>query len=346
MDLNNVKILTARKWNNYFPLQVVYEWEDILAKELNIGIDESSLIEINEITGRKISSLGQKIIRNSFLSSQIDSSFNFFARKYPQHYFLSFFLYPLPINNHYIYSNQVLPILLDCFSDVIDKVPVYFKKSKILFLTNLEVFEYLKHSEIGHKIVYLPLSISDKYYTGQMPTKDIDVLQMGRQNPVLHEWMLALVKKFPAIEYVYSVMKDNVHTYFSTTKGWIGPAENRQEFMKLLSRAKVSLLSSPGVDGGQVRTGGLNPVTPRFFESAVSYCYMAGRYATEGADFKYCKVADVCPHFDDYETFERTIPEMVNTPFRQKDRYNKFIDLHLTSKRASIVSSALKNLEI
>ncbi|MBS1563494.1 MAG: hypothetical protein JST39_03860 [Bacteroidetes bacterium] len=338
-----ISVLTARTWNDYFPLQVVYEWEDILSAELNAPLDTTSTAAINHLAESRLGAWLQKVVRGTALKNTIDSSFNYLQRKYPGQLFLSFFLYPMPIDNHFLYSRNIVPILLDCFTDVIDKVPGYFRRSPILFVTNLEVYNHLLPA-MGKKLVYLPLSISDKYFTGHIPEKDIDVLQMGRQNPVLHDWMLKVTENHPQVEYVYSSVKDEVHTYFSTTKGWMGPVDSRADFMKFLGRARVSLLSSPGIDGGEGRTGGLNPVTPRFYEAAVNYCYMAGRYPVAGEDFKYCSIGDVCGNYESYDHFERDILEMVHTPFNRKDIFDPFIKKHLTSCRAAAIKQALNTL--
>lgn len=344
MNLSEIRLLSARDWNDYFPLQVVYEWEDIIAKELDLTLDHSSTVNINLVSEKLLNRQLQKVIRRTFLSNYIDSSFNYLKREFPEHYFLCFFLYPLPIKNHYIYNDNIIPILIDCFSDVIDKVPTYFKKSKFIFVTNLEVYEYLKQSSLSTKMVYLPLSISDSYYKKELPNKDLDVLQMGRQNPVLHNWMLEIIRKYPHIEYIYSHKNGNVHGYFSTTKGWLGPIDNRQDFMQLLSRAKISLLSSPGIDGGEIRTGGFNPVTPRFYESAINYCYMVGRYPKEALDFVNCKISQVCQHFENYSAFEEAILQMIATPFNLRSEYDQFIQQHLTSRRATVIRKTLEQL--
>jgi hypothetical protein len=344
MKIVDVKILSARKWNNYFPLQVVYEWESVISNELQLPIDDEVMMKMMMQGNNSFYKNFQKIIRNTYMSDFLDSSFNYLKRNYPGSHFLSFFLYPLPTKNHYMYSNNIIPILLDCFSDVIDNVPIYFKKSKLLFVTNYEVYERLMNTSLKGRLVYLPLSVSDKYFNMAFPTKDIDVLQMGRQNEVLHSWMLKITATHPEVEYVYSKLKDGELHYYSTQKDWMGPVETRTDFMSFLSRAKISLLSSPGIDGGEVRTGGFNPVTPRFFESAVNYCYMAGRYPITGADFKYCNVAKVCQHYDNFDQFSDYILTMLKTPFDQVEKYNFFIKQHLTSVRAGVIKQALLNL--
>ena len=337
-----MKILSAREWNKNPSLQVVYEWEDIIASECNIELDLTTQCVVNNSYNRPVHIYLQKMIRHSFLKKYIDSAFNFYKRK--KQFYLAFYLYPLPVVNHYLHQDNFIIILLDCFEDVIDRVPGYFSKTKLLFVTNLEVYDRLKTSPIAAKIRYVPLSISDKYYSGKVPEKSIDVLQIGRQNPVLHNWMLAYVKKHPQTEYVYASIENKKHSYFSTTKGFLGSIDGRGNFMDFLGSAKVVLLSSPGIDGGEMRTGGFNPVTPRFYESAVKYCYMVGRYPEDGEDFKYNKINLVCKNANSYPEFENYVSEMLATPFNQQVKYQQFISDHLTSTIAATINKEISTL--
>lgn len=337
-------ILSAKKWSNYFPLQVVYEWEEIISEKLDIPIDYDSQIVANELFDKKLNNQAQKIIRRTFLQKHIDSSFNYFKKNKKGKYMLSFLLNPIAISNHYIYQENSVVILLDVFKSNIDLIPKWFK-NKLIFVTNIEVLDYFKAHPIAGKLHYIPLSISDKYYSGHIPAKKIDVLQMGRQNPVLHEWMLTVTNKYPEIEYVYAKNVDGINVYYSTTKGVLtDKTGTRQEFMDFLGSAKISLLSAPGVDGGdQLRTGGFNPVTPRFYESAVKYCYMIGRYP-DAPDFILNKVSSVCERPANYQDFEQMVLRMLNTPFDLKEQYDAYIKQHLTSTIADSIKVELDKL--
>lgn len=337
-----MKILSAREWNKNPSLQVVYEWEDIIASTCDIELDLVTQSHVNNNFNKPIYIYLQKLIRHSFFKKYIDSAFNFYKRK--KQLYVAFYLYPLPVVNHYLHQDNFIIILLDCFEDVINLVPGYFSNTKLLFVTNLEVYNRLTTSSISAKIRYVPLSISDKYYSDKVPEKSIDVLQIGRQNPVLHNWMLEYIKKHPETEYVYASIENNKHSYYSTTKGFLGPVDGRGNFMDFLGSAKVVLLSSPGIDGGEKRTGGFNPVTPRFYESAVKYCYMVGRYPENGEDFNYNKINSVCKNADSYLEFENYVSEMLATPFNQQEKYQKFIKKHLTSATAKIIQAEVEKL--
>jgi hypothetical protein len=342
-----IEILTARKWlTNYYAIQVVYEWEDILSKEMNVPVDSESLDRINTIYNKRFNHFLQRVIRKTFLADFIDSSFNYLLRKRKGVLFINYQLYVIETPNHYAYQPNSIPIFIDCFRDMVDKLPALCRRNPLVFVTDQEIYHALQKTDIAAKTRYLPLTISDKYFNKEVPEKKIDVLQIGRQNPVLHEWMIQLTQKHPQVEYVYAHKSpDEVHTYYSTKNGWVKePTETRNQFIRFLSSARISLLSSPGMDGGdKARTGGFNPVTPRFYESAINYCYMVGRYP-DTPDFIYNDVASVCERPADYESFEKTILQMLSTPFAFQNKYEPFIRKHLTSATAKTILAEIEKL--
>jgi hypothetical protein len=161
--------------------------------------------------------------------------------------------------------------------------------------------------------------------------KDIDIIQIGRKNEVINAYMGEFLSKHPEINYIRQEMINSRFHYVSSKYGDLGSFDTRESYVKLLRRCKISLLSSPGEDKSK-DTGGYNPVTPRFYESAANYCYMLGRYP-DNADFKYCNISEVCEKIVDFNSFENSIKNKLNKSFDQFDRYDAFLENHFTSKR-------------
>ena len=67
-----------------------------------------------------------------------------------------------------------------------------------------KVYKELKKRNCRN-VFFFPLSISDKYVSGNINSKTIDVIQFGRKNRKLHEYMLRICKKNPDIEYIYQI---------------------------------------------------------------------------------------------------------------------------------------------
>jgi hypothetical protein len=187
---------------------------------------------------------------------------------------------------------NVIPIYLDVSEKDISKIVYETQYLPCYFVTSLDIFNLIKKNDISSKCHYLPLSVSDKYLSENIPNKSIDVLQLGRKNTVLHEYMLKYCEEFPKTNYIYQLSNGNLN-YESTIYGNIGEFSDRHEFIELLSRSKISLVSTPGCDNSRKFGDGIDFITPRFYESAAHYCYMLGRY-TNNEEAKELEIESIC----------------------------------------------------
>ena len=146
-----IEIISAREWKDHYSLQVVYEWEDILKSELGIPLNTRDLFIIDDIYTNKLNAFLQKFIRHSFLKRYIDSSFNFLLRKRKSTYFICYQLYVNDLANHYIYQPNCIPIFIDCFRDMVDKIPVLCKKNPLIFVTDYEIFQLLQKTTVAYR---------------------------------------------------------------------------------------------------------------------------------------------------------------------------------------------------
>jgi hypothetical protein len=136
--------------------------------------------------------------------------------------------------------------------------------------------------------------------------KTYDIVLAGRTNPVLRSYLDVFKAKFPEVEFVCPVETATGTHYVSNKKGIIVKFEKRSDYMNLLRSGKISFYSTPGIDGGEKRTGGLNPVTPRFLELLSAQCLLLGRYPVNEAT-EFYELKDVCPNVDSYDHFEETL---------------------------------------
>ena len=222
-------------------------------------------------------------------------------------------------------------------------IPVIAKKTKLLpffFVTSVDIYDLLKN--YGAKnVIYLPLSISDMYFSDIVPTKKIDVIQFGRKNPVLHGWMMEYVTAHPEVEYVYQSNNGSL-TYISTTRGNLGKFDERKEYIDLLKSCRISLVSTPGMDKSRTDFGNVDFFTPRFFESAAFYCHMIGRYA-ENNEADFLKIHSVCFNVKTKVEFFDSMDKMLKLPNEiNVCKYKEFLDSNFTSKRADLIKTALQ----
>ena len=133
--------------------------------------------------------------------------------------------------------------------------------------------------------------------------KKIDIILAGRKNPVLWNFLKQYEAAHPDVEYLHQIRKDGELYYESNKKGIVGKFHTRREYMNLLKTAKVAFYATPGMDGGERRTGGFNPVTPRLFELLSGGCHIIARYP-KTVETDYYRLDEICPSITTYPAFE------------------------------------------
>lgn len=227
----------------------------------------------------------------------------------------------------YTYRNSI-PIFLDTPVKTVDMVLKATKSLPFFWVTCMDFFRILEAHGCTNAH-YMPLSISDKYITDVVPEKKIDVLQFGRKNDLLHEWMLRYCREHDNVEYVYQTGNGTL-TYTSTVRGEIGRFDSRKEYMELMRSAKISLVSTPGCDENR-DFGGVDFVTPRFYESAACYCQMLGRY-TENEEVAQIGIKSICPNISNFEEFKRALALNLENDI-DAEKYETFCRINCTSQR-------------
>ena len=324
----SLEILSERYYQNWPSYAVVYEWEDVFANILNSDI--ISLYRTKKI-GRKI----RHIMVNYFGK---EGSF-------------------LPSNNgrwklvwimnaagYRMFTGKgILPVFLDFSTEMVENIVRVTKKLPCYWVTSYDIYELLKKHD-SQNVEFMPLSISDKYINEKIQEKNIDVIQFGRKNKVLHEYMLNYCRNNPNVEYVYQ-SKEASLTYISTIRGNIGKFEKREEYMKLLAHSKVSLVSTPGMDQG--RSFGCNDFfTPRFFESAAVHSHLIGRYA-DNQEARIIGISDICPNICSESQFNSEVTKALMTSCEVNlERYKKFLSENVTSVRGKSIKKSLQKYNI
>lgn len=328
-----IGIVTERNVQHAHYWDVVYEWEDIFLKSEKFSL----------IFDKWPSSDDGIIIRN------INRILKFFA-KYKKFNIvkgklnLAFIMRP---NESYRYKlKSIIPIYLDVSENDFEHIIYETQKLPVYFVTALETCNRLRKLTGNNKCEYIPLSVSDMYVTDTPPSKYRDVIQLGRKNNKLHQYMLNLCEESPDIEYIYQVKDtNNKYSYYSTQKGNIGSHSTRQEFISLLQSAKVSLLSTPSIDENK-KFGNLDFFTPRFYESAVFFCKMVGRYSIN-QEAEILGIQNICVNVNDYNTFKDCILNALNQSDNiDINKYTDFIEKNKTSERIKQIMKLLKKHNI
>lgn len=242
-------------------------------------------------------------------------------------------------------NTQVIAIVNDVWPYEFDEFEALTHKLPLVYVTNLEVCRRLQQRGM-QQVRYLPFSISEAHIPQQPPIKDIDVIHYGRQNPVLTAYMEQLLMRHGNLHYLTTEVDPvtmKIH-FVSNKYGRFGRSDDRQLFMQMLSRCKVSLVSSPGYDGER-DLDGCHTVAIRYFESAAQFCRLISRHPA-GEEFELLGVDSIAHRVDDYAAFETVVLECLNTPFstKQETVYRMFLALNATQQRALTLANDLDRL--
>ncbi len=317
-------ILTKRSFEHWPSYDLVYEWEDILAKKLGCPL-------VNE----------NKILYKSFLKKLSFIPNLFQPRK------ISFKFEMNPILKHRIDNRKnFVPCIIDYYlhDDRLPDLISSYSRNSVVCISSKEVYDHLLEKGVKEKlnIEHLALSISDKYRITEESVfeKKYDLVLMGRQNPVLKDFLDTYEKKHKDLYYVYREKKGNEFLYYTSRGECLGNIDTREKYMSLMKLAKCGLYSTPGIDGGESRTNGFSQVTPRFLELIACGCHIIARYK-QNSDTDYYQLGDFSQSIDDYESFERALDLYRNSNVDMA-KYSKYLSNHYTSNRAECLSKLIE----
>jgi hypothetical protein len=327
------RILTDRYFQNWPSWDIVYEWENELSNSLNLPLKNSPRIK-NHIIYRNFKRIDNKLFKGKldfFLNSIL-----VFKREYS----LYFEMVP---QNHKRFSNsrKVIPVIVDFWQKSnIEHFKRVYADCPFLLITSLEVLHFLKENHIKNTLIHFPMSLPSIYklMPNQIFEKKYDIVLAGRINEVLWDYLKQYEILHPEVEYLHQIQHEGELHYVSNKRGIIGNFHTRPEYINLIKSAKVAFYSTPGLDGGEKRTNGFNPVTPRFFELLCAGCHIIARYP-KNVETDYYKLETICPSVTSYADFENQLNiALISAPPTKKNA--GYLNNHYTASQIEI----LKNL--
>lgn len=319
---------TCRKFAHWPSWDLVYEWEDILSKELAIDF----------------------CFKNSWYNRK--------PRKIPllnlflRHWTNTFCFEMSACVNGPRMDNMktVVPCIIDFFLTK-ESMPLFVKKycnNNIVLLSSKEsydfVADYIYNNNIQNfNIGHLALSISDKYAINNTTffDKKYDLVLMGRQNAVLEGFLNQYIINHTDLYYVYRELKDGKFNYYTNRGECLGDINTRDKYITLMRSARCGLYSTPGIDGGEKRTNGFSQVTPRFLELIACGCHVIARYK-RNSDTDYYELEKFSPSVESYEQFERMLDKARSSEV-DIQAYSNYLSKHYTSVRAIQLKEIIKN---
>lgn len=326
-----LEIATERGYEKSPSWHTVFEWEDDFSKDLQAPLffmKNSVIMRFKKMVWSKLG---------------INIRFRYSPRK-PK--------FGISMNAFYTDKHKVdgvIPYILDFHIDALEKVYQETLDLPCFFVSCLDIYNRMKALHPDAKCYFLPQCVSDRYLKDTVPTKSIDVIQYGRRNPVLHEYMLRYCQDNPEVTYVFL----GESGYVKSDGKFFGEFETRDEFIRFIQSAKIALVSTPGADleyslkiGMRTFGEGIDFFTARFYECAASYCYMVGRY-TENEEATRINIASVCDNVKNYDEFRGLLDIYLhNLSFTKYEAYRAFNKKNSSSVRAMEIKRVLQECNV
>lgn len=322
MEIN--RILTCRNIDRQFFWQIVFEWEDILAQQMKVPLWAEPRISKNPHAFRfpflgDVLTIGKGNILRFDLSS---GKYDFWN------------------------SKRVIPCIIDFITDMkrLAEFEYGYRKHPAVLISSLEAYKLLEQHGTRLKIAHWPLSLSDKYRITESTKyeKKFDLVLIGRQNPVLMEFVKEYSNHHTDFEYVYHPEGEKDFTYFTNKGQLIGKIAEREQYMRLTRQARCSLYSTQCIDGGPKWRSGYNQVTPRFLEMIASGCHVIARYK-ENPDTDFYELSKFSPMCDSYADFEIQMDKARNDDVDML-MYSQYLEKHYTTVRVEQLKTILNTI--
>lgn len=243
---------------------------------------------------------------------------------------------------------NIIPWIIDFFptnNDIIERFVGKYNKCPLVLISSKQVYDFLKEIDCPLNIVHLPLSLPDylRINTSTFFDKHLDVVLMGRQNPLLLEW-LNEYKATHNISVVTLKKEEGHFNYYSQDGVFVGNADSREGYLSLLKKNKLGLYSTVGLDGDKRdnRAQGFSQVTPRFLEYIATGNHILARYANN-SDVSYYDMGKICRNLNDYAEFEEEMDKALSEPVDMQ-LYSEYLEKHYTSNVISQLKKIIENL--
>lgn len=318
------EIITQRSYETRPSYDLVYEWEDILLSHLDVKFSYD------------------KEIRNK----------NKWVRRIPFSRYLltskpAFMFQMIGMRSVSCNKKNIVPHIIDFFIKDPKELKRFYSRyseAQAVLVSSKEAYDFLCNNKCPLPLHHLALSISDKYAltTESSFSKEYDLVLMGRQNPILENFLKTYISDHPDFVYVFRKQENGEFNYYTSKGKKIGNINTRKEYIDLMRKAKVGLYATPGIDGGEVRTNGFSQVTPRLLEYIACGCHVLARY-TNNSDTDYYELNSICPSIDTYEDFAKRMDYCLNNPVDMKF-YSDYLAKHYTTVRAKQLQEIIKDL--
>lgn len=330
--LTKRKIMESACNNKRYCFDIVFDWEDILAKGLNIDIITRTDAESQ--FDEKCRKIYQKI------HIPLYRIFNLFDRKRGK----VVFMFDVSTKRQDgIYNNtKYIPCLIDYFLDEAS-YPLFlnaYSHNQLVLVSSREVYDYLIEKKCPLNIYHFPLSLPDNFTASELIEKKYDLVMFARQNPLLVKYIDRYESEHPDFILVRRKYEEGHYIYYlSSTGEVVSVCDTRDEYINLVMSSKIAVYTTPGMDGTRADANGWNQVTPHFLEEVAGMCHIIARYP-QNADTAWYEIDKICKCVESYEEFANLMDQYREEEVDYK-KYNEYLKKHYTSQRVELLREIL-----
>lgn len=310
---------------------IVYEWEDELARQLNIPIVSPSKIHYR--LNKTFNLLEDKLrLRTNPTSSgphKLLFSMNALKRNTGQ------------------FGHGDIPAIIDYFLNDVDTKSFIesVRNLPLVLISSKEVYEKIIASGgSSNQFKHWPLSLPDKYApdADQSFDKTYDIVLMGRTSNIIREYVDTYLQRHPNTNILVRKVENGHFNFYDKHGHKVCDADNRESYMDIMRRSKTIPYSTPGFHDDK-STNGFSQVTPRFLEALASGCMPLICYP-DNADTRYYELSLFGDSINSYEEFENRLEYTLSHPMDMSFIRN-YLSKHLTSVRAQHLKEIINGVK-
>lgn len=330
--LTKRKIMKNASNNKKYCFDIVFDWEDLLAKGLDIDIITRSETEFS------FDNWCRKVYQKTKIP--LFRVFNWFDWKRNP----SVLMFDVSTKRQDgIYNNKkYIPCLIDYFLDE-EEYQSFLKaysRNQLVLVSSREVYEYLLERKCPLRIRHFPLSLPDDFKVSGKIEKKYDLVMFARQNPLLVKYIDRYEKEHPDFILVRRKYENGHYIYYlSSTGEVVSICDTREEYIALVMSSKVAVYTTPGIDGTRTDANGWNQVTPHFLEEVAGMCHIIARYP-KNADTEWYEIDEICQCVESYEEFSCLMDQYRKEEVDYK-KYKTYLEKHYTSQRVKLLKEIL-----
>lgn len=326
------KILTRRLFADRKSFDLVYEWENQLVEQTGATLSFCPAFEVSRSTKPVMKAMFAcaDLLCRPFVTNQTA---------------LIFEMNPAFRRSKSMNKKNIIPWIIDFYMKSDNELTSFYRhfdRHPLLFISSKEVYDFLIEKHCPLNIVHLALCISDQLRLSPISAfeKKFDVLLMGRQNPILIDY-LNHYKQTRPVSIVSCKLEKGHYNYYTQEGVFVGNADSRADCLNLLKQSRIGFYSTQGLDGDirSKRTNGFSQVTPRFLEYLATGNHVIARYA-DNSDVDYYEMSKICPNTRSYEIFEEQMEKALHEPVDLK-LYSDYLDKHYLSVRVSQIKEMI-----